>query len=203
MEFPCFVLHRSKDVERESLIDNLKKSLSVPVKVIEAFDGEKLKKNGYRGKSITGGEASAGVIGCLASHVVLVKNLLMTDVKGMIIFEDDAVIEGDIFEFLSEQKEWDILLFGTNEIVEGNLIDKKLIKVQRFWGTHAMCLTRRAMESVCEVYAKTLEEQIIYPADWLYNRAIKEKKLRVLAPTENLVNQKKDLVSTITGNIRK
>ena len=202
MEYPCFVLHRSRDTEREILMQDLSRSLRTPVNKIEPMDGETLIQKGVSRKHIQGGLASAATISCTSSHAFLNQVLLPTNTSAVCIFEDDAVIQGDVNTFVKEMKDWDVLILGANEIVQGDLMDQKVYKVTRFWGSHALVLNKKAMKAVSETYKKTLDEKVTYPADWLYNRAIKEHSLRAYAPVKNLVVQKKGLLSTATGSIR-
>jgi hypothetical protein len=142
---------------------------------------------------------------------------MRADVIG--VFEDDAemVCGVDILmNYINAVEEinpdWDILFLGANEWVEslpfaetkGKPQFDLVRRIERFWGTHAFLIRRRAADLVVATHEKLLKEGFAYPADWLYAKTIKEYKLKVYGPADpkSMIRQKPGLVSSITGNIR-
>ena len=200
MNCPCFVIHRAKDKERECYVDALKKEFPNLV-VFEGVNGEDLKgmpcqhPGEFR-------KTSYGNMGNTMTHFMIMKQTMDSKADKVCIFEDDAVVVGDYETFYKEfPHEWDILYLGVLEVVEG---DKKedCYEVWRSWGTHAVILKQTAMDAIMKTFKKTLQEGFFYPADTLYNRAIKDYKLKAYAPLKSHIIQQPGLLSFISGHIR-
>ena len=199
---PGFIIHLDTATERLPLIDAIQAIMRDPVSVFSAIDDSKgALSHPWEKRPVTKGE-----IGCAHSHLAILRNAVKADRKHIMIFEDDC-------EFLSTQQQvynfidgisdpWDILLLGANEYVESVPVNF-CRKVGRFWGTHAMLLSRKAMEVAIDTFEKAQEKGIFLPADWMYNEAIK-RGLRCYAPykPDHLCRQKPGLVSAINGKIR-
>ena len=99
------------------------------------------------------------------------------------------------------KKPWDLCFLGVNELVDANMISPAIAQVKRFWGTHAVILTEKAMRTIKKTYTKSLLDGYGLPADWLYTYAI-EKGLIAYAPITPLVRQRPGLVSMVSGKIR-
>jgi GR25 family glycosyltransferase involved in LPS biosynthesis len=130
--------------------------------------------------------------------------------KYMLILEDDVEYKSSFFKYIENSfkitPEWDILFLGVNEIVESTETSNPAIRrVTRFWGTHAVVLSRKAVTKICEEFKTSVKDGFALPADWLYSHTIKEHGLVAYCPTEprTFVQQKEGLVSTCTGNVRK
>lgn len=205
MEFPCVVIHRTQDTEREPLIESLERSLGFLLQRVEAVNGAQLALHGFpRKHPHEVFPTSPGNIGCTASHIVLLESTLKSAHSHICIFEDDAEATGDVVAYINQMKsrEWDILFLGVNEIVEGEQVAEDLWQVTRFWGTHAVIVGRRAMAAILETYTKSIQDGFALPADWLYSWAIRDHGLRAFCPLKNVISQKKGIVSVISGAIR-
>lgn len=196
MDFPCFVIHRSQDVEREDIVIDLEKQFPT-LKRFEAIDGKEVydipRWSGHAGSMV-----SDGNVGNTLSHYTLLRQC---DEDYIGIFEDDAVVIGNYKPFVEQHKDADILYLGVLEVVDGDLQDDYHI-VKSSWGTHAVIVNKTGMQAICKTFMNGLQEGIFYPADWLYNRAIKDFDLKAVAPATSLVIQKKGLVSYISGSVR-
>lgn len=204
MEFPCVVIHRQQDKEREPFIHGVEARLGFLLQRMEAIDGGILVAQGFpRKHPHEPFPTSPGNIGCTASHITLLDSFLKSKFEHVCIFEDDAVAEGDLLGFLkSVEKPWDLLFFGVNEIVDGEPIGIGLWKVRRFWGTHAVVVSRRGAEAILDTYTKSIQDGYALPADWLYSWAIRDHGLLALCPGHPLVTQARGIVSVISGNLR-
>jgi hypothetical protein len=97
----------------------------------------------------------------------------------------------------------DLIFLGVNEIVEGEATANPGIqKIERFWGTHAVIVGRKAATAIFEVYTQSLKDGYALPADWLYSFAIKEKGLIAYAPSIPVIRQRPGLMSLTSGNVR-
>jgi GR25 family glycosyltransferase involved in LPS biosynthesis len=211
---PTVVIHREQDTERDFLIHTFETKTGLELQRVAGMDGESLVTSGYpRKHPRDANETSYGNIGCTASHVSILNTFLEEpEFEYICIFEDDVELitdVSDIFEYIEYSwslPDWDLLFLGVNEIVEGGVLEEQplLSKVKRFWGTHAVILTRKAAQAILDTYADSLQQGFALPADWLYSFAIQQYNLTAYCPTDPLacVKQKEGLVSTCTGNLR-
>lgn len=204
---PCLVIHREKDKERNPSIFYLERALGRSIQRFEAISGDYLLEQGFPSKHPREpNPTSPGNIGCTASHVEILEAALRSQFSHCCIFEDDAEVVGAVQPYLAEVsrlEEPDLVFLGVNEIVEGEATANSGIqKVQRFWGTHAVIVSRKAMLAIFEVYTQSLKDGYALPADWLYSFAIKEKGLVAYAPSISTVRQRPGLLSLTSGNVR-
>ena len=216
MEFlksiPVVVIHRKEDTERDFFIKTFEKALGLEIQRVEGQNGEDIVKQGMPRKHPREGETSLGNIGCTASHVSLCETFLETEHEYICIFEDDVELVcdvNDIYEYIDYSwslPEWDILFLGVNELVDAKPLDEEplLSRVKRFWGTHAVLLTRKAARAIITEFQSSVQQGYALPADWLYSFAIQHHDLTAYCPTDPraCVQQKEGLVSTCTGKLR-
>ena len=204
LKIPCIVIHRKIDVERETTIRELEKHIGRELQILEGVNGNTLIEQGFpRKHPIEQKPTSAGNIGCTASHLQILQNVLAGEHRSVCIFEDDAEYISDFSKYLSQIPEnWDICFLGVNEIVEGEPVSQTVVKVRRFWGTHAVILREKAMRAIQEMYFQSLKDDYALPADWLYSYAIQKFGLKAYAPKVAHIRQKPGFISTISGNIR-
>ena len=146
---------------------------------------------------------TAGMIGCLLSHVELLKS----DFDTICIFEDDCEFIGkkdELLDFIQSAPPFDILCLGTNEHVDYKPFNSSSVKVTRFWGAHAFIITKKAATVVLKTYEKYMKERKFLPADWLYSYATSENNLNAYAPLKpkQFFQQKIGFVSTATNRVR-
>ncbi len=190
-----YVIHRRQDTEREHLVTELQ-AVFPRLTVFEGIDGSTVSIGRVHPWE---GIASDGVLGNTASHVTLIRQALEVGLETLTLFEDDAVVEGECT--LAKPAEWDIWFWGVNEVVKGNP-EGSWIRVVRAWGSHALCLNRKAMLAAIAIYEQSVRDGIGLPSDWMYNYAIHHYGLKAYCPPVNVISQKKGLVSLLTGNIR-
>jgi GR25 family glycosyltransferase involved in LPS biosynthesis len=218
MEFlpyiPIVMIHRTKDKEREIFMDAFETKLGLEIQRVEAQDGEELLKTQVipRKHPRSPEETSAGNIGCTFSHVSVCETFLETEHDFICIFEDDIEMVSkreELFEYIDyswELEGWDILFLGVSEIVEGTPVpeQEEIVQVKRFWGTHAVILTRKAAQAIVHEFQASVQEGFALPADWLYSFAIQHQNLVAYCPRQcrSYIQQKEGLVSTCTGKLR-
>lgn len=204
---PCIVIHRKEDKERDPSIFYLEKALGRPIQRFDAISGEYLLDQGFPSKHPREpNPTSPGNIGCTASHVEILDAALRSEFTHCCIFEDDAEVVGAIQPYLNEVAHLpaaDVIFLGVNEIVEGEATEIQGIqRITRFWGTHAVIVSRKAMLAIFEVYTQSLKDGYALPADWLYSFAIKAQGLVAYAPSISTVRQRPGLMSLTSGNVR-
>jgi GR25 family glycosyltransferase involved in LPS biosynthesis len=203
------IIHLDSATERLPLLAAIQETLPCQVDIFSAKDGVDWSKSNVIAKTHpwTKTPVKIGELGCAQSHLCILEMALKAGEKRILIFEDDCELLGtseEISAFLENAPEkWDILLLGANEYVEYSLLDT-YVKVGRFWGTHAMVLSMRAMAAAIQVFTDAQAKGEFLPADWMYNEAIKKMKLSCYAPKkpDALCRQKPGLVSAINGKIR-
>ena len=205
---PCLVIHREQDTIRAANVDELERKLGKTIQRFEGISGQFLINDGFpRKHPHESTQTSAGNIGCTASHIEILEAAIKSTHAHCCIFEDDAEVVGDLqayFSLVDMLPPADIILLGTNTIVEGVDTDiPEIQKITRFWGTHAVIVGRRAMLAILNTYKKYVDMGYALPADWLYNYAIKEYELVAYAPVNSVVQQRPGFISLITGKIRK
>lgn len=210
-----YIIHLQSATDREPLIFALKRDISWNLTVFDASNGSEWVSDPAISKKHpwTRQPVSRGVLGCCKSHLDILTQASNAEIA-VSIFEDDCVINAtkkDIDIFLHRAPpSWDILLLGANEYVEskrtnyGGAGAPHYIRVNRFWGTHALLLRPRAVEAVLRTFRETQAEGFFMPADWLYNEAIRRYSLACYGPAtpDLLCHQAPGYISVITGQPR-
>jgi len=187
--------------DRLEIMKILEKNIKNPIHIFNAIDGKQHIDEFKDFKHVLPSETiSPGMIGCLLSHIEVLKNAK----TNILIFEDDCEYVSDCSKFINQNPIFDILLLGTNENVDFTLHGLNCVKVKRFWGTHALLIKYNTIEGILKIYEKYKLRKIFLPADWLYSYAIKEFNLRAYAPLnpKQFFKQKAGLVSTINNKVR-
>jgi len=213
---PFYCIHLEREEGRLELMRAFEEGLGRPLVIWPASEGSEIAKIGLPRLHPRQGETKDGELGCVSSHIHLL-SVMRSEVIG--IFEDDAEIVCDvetILRYISAVEEinpeWDIIFLGANEWVESLPFAETVGKpqfdlvrrIQRFWGTHAFLIRRRAANLVVTKHLQLLREGFAYPADWLYAKTIEDYNLKVYGPSDpnSMIRQKPGLISSITGNIR-
>lgn len=150
-----------------------------------------------------------GELGCLISHLSILTYMIEKNLDVIGILEDDMELTSDFsaleaFYTINKGRSWDILVLGSNEWVDITKQDEVSVEITRFWGTHALIITRKAAEAIIETYVDLLQKSLAYPADWHYAKSISSKGLIVYGPKDckSLCRQKPGFVSAINGSVR-
>jgi GR25 family glycosyltransferase involved in LPS biosynthesis len=209
----CVVIHLDSATERLPLIENIRQKMIHTLEVFSAKDGTDWEKSNKIAKihPFEKIPVPRGHLGCTHSHIDIIHTSLKRKEKYTIIFEDDCELLGtqdDIYGFIHRAshlpKPWDIVLLGANEYVESTNVHTDYVSVKRFWGTHALVLTEKAMRAALQVFADAQKKGEFLPADWMYNEAIKQHGLVCYGPKkiDSLCRQKPGLISAINGKVR-
>jgi GR25 family glycosyltransferase involved in LPS biosynthesis len=225
-KIPFFCIHLLHETNRENSILKLKNDLELPIQVIEAVNGQAFL-NSYpnfprrhpfeiiakeRGIPYDHGKfiSNPGEVGCLLSHISILYHASQKNLPFIGIFEDDTEllvhpqILQEFLEKVDSLSKWDFLILGANEWVQSFPVDSAVQQIQRFWGTHALILSQKAIHSILTTHKQLQMEGFAYPADWLYAKSIQEHKLTVYGPTEpkSLFRQIPGFLSAINGKVR-
>lgn len=201
----CHIIWLPSLKERKPLIKQLEADIQQPITIFEAINGKTHVSDYLEFKNVDAtGSIKPGAIGCLLSHVELLES---TSQDSIVVFEDDCVFNSTLAElhsFIDDAPQFDILCMGTNITVESTPVDSSYVRVQKFYGTHALILNRKAIDAVLATHEKYTIRKKFLPADWLYSIAIQEYGLRAFAPTDNekYFTYKHGLISSITEVVR-
>ena len=206
-KIPFYCIHLTRSREREIFITQLQNSLGRSIEVWEASEGMDVLHRGWPRKHPFEAQTSIGALGCLDSHIRLLKEMVNKQIPVIGVFEDDAdviVSVETLQNYYENAPSWDILVLGANEWVDFNRVNDTYVNPSRYWGTHAFLITIDAAKKVIEAHEELLTKGYAYPADWLYSHSISKYKLQAYGPfnCKGLIRQKPGLISAINGKIR-
>lgn len=201
------VIHLVKAVERIPLINDINNKMG-PITIFNGLSGNDWVNDAANAqRHPLHGMIRAGDVGCTRSHIQIISDACHDESVG--IFEDDceifdgATARAYLAKVQADYPTADIILLGASEYVSATpLGDYK--KVERFWGTHAVLVRRKAFDAILKTYTDGLAVGTFYPADWLYNKAIESNRLFVVGPAapKQFCQQMLGLRSAITGIVR-
>jgi GR25 family glycosyltransferase involved in LPS biosynthesis len=188
--------------ERYELIKTLEKNLNTNISIFNAIDGTKYIEEFKEHKHILQGQQiNPGMIGCVLSHLEVLKNSR----SDTTIFEDDCIFNSSIEtlnSYISNAPDFDILCLDTSEIVESNPYNSTYVKITRFWGTHALLIKKEAAKKIIETFENFSKKNIFLPADWLYSYSIKTHNLKAYGPVKKMFDYKRGIYSVVANRVR-
>jgi GR25 family glycosyltransferase involved in LPS biosynthesis len=207
-DVPFFCIHLLRATEREAFMTHFQNGLGRAIEIWPASEGAEVAARGWPRGHPHERETSLGALGCLDSHIRLLRKMITEGWEMIGIFEDDAelVVRVEKLQEFYEKAptDWDLLVLGANEWVDLNRGNEGYSKPRRYWGTHAFLIRRQAAEAVVALFEDLQRKGYSYPADWLYSYAISQKGLVAYGPEvcRSLIRQKPGLVSAINGKVR-
>lgn len=208
---PFFCIHLLRETGRDSLIADLAAKLGRPVEVWAASEGAEVAARGWPRGHPHERQTSIGALGCLDSHIRLLRKMVEDGSEVIGIFEDDAEVivdTGKLREFYEKAcsvfPKWNILVLGANEWVDFAGAEEDMVSPNRYWGTHAFLIRRYAAIEVLSMFEALQKRGYSYPADWLYSNTIAQRGLVAYGPAvcRSLIRQKPGLISAINGKVR-
>lgn len=190
------IIHTSDATERLPIIEALQKGIG-PVEHFEAIRDVK----GHPTKCATepGKIRTAGEIGCLLSHISLIKKALKERKSHLCVFEDDCALGPrfslDAIEiYLRDVKEIakrysivgtdDFLLLGSCGSYTVRPITDKVNATNQFNGTHCYLIGRPMMEKVVGSYEHLLKNEVVFPIDGLLGLVLRAQHRWTLCPED-------------------
>lgn len=211
-----YMIHLARATERLEHIKHLEEQLQAVLPIFDAANGEELLKQGYPNDCpyTRGNKRGAGDVGCTVSHYNVSKDGLAKGYEFIVVFEDDCILNRELEElrvYLEEVKKyfkdktWDIFLLGNSAHLDFYPETNFLVKIRNFYGSHALILNRKAMESIVDIHENGLKEYVVYSADGIYVEAIKKLHLEAYGCIEAqyFFEQKAGIYSYILEGIRK
>lgn len=191
---------------------------SIPYVRIDAVDGSKIsiskfisetaykeiseaEKTGHRTKHY---QLSRGAVGCYLSHMMVYKHFMKTNKQFLIVFEDDVTIDEQIlYKFNYELQHnipdnWDVTLLGCHCL--SCIKTKKYMKIQRFWLTHGLAITRTGVQKILShIENNHIEQQI----DYVISDMAEAETINVYCLNNQLAKQNSGFKTTIQVPIKK
>ena len=213
------VIHLRRAKEREMTIRALEAALEHPIERFEAVDGVGAIEAGHPVICATepGKMRSAGEIGCLLSHVELMRQALAAGKTHMMVFEDDCRVGPEfslaalgsylrraveLAEQFSVEGAKEFILLGTCGCYTWKFLTTGVKATDNFNGSHAYLIGRGMMEKFIGSYEYLLRNRIVVPADGLLGLLLRSQKCWALCP-ENEVGlfvQDREKPSYILGD---
>lgn len=113
-----FVLNLDRKPERFKIIKNKLNKLDIKFDRFSAIDGSNLEFDNSKFKPGMGMIENEFALGCLLSHLEIIKEAKRKNYKRILIFEDDVLISDDIkvmIQHIRKLKTWKLLYFGSSQ----------------------------------------------------------------------------------------
>lgn len=178
-----FCINLDKREDRWNSVSKKFRKLSINAKKFKAYDGELLTE--FVDPNILV-RRTPGYLGCLLSHLEIIKNSYNKGYDKILILEDDIAIHKYFNEYFSDiinqinhdnNQDWDLIYFGhcsynepykignengTYTLDNNKKYPKKYSNAIQAWGCHAYALSRNMMKSILDYYK---ENGYIYELD--------------------------------------
>lgn len=175
---PAFIIHSSSSTDRNSIVqDIVQKTNATVFDAIMTVDGKD---------------------GCRKSHIEVAKLAKLSFPSShYLVFEDDCILRENWREVLKGYEFADVLYLGYNDRCS-----------KAVFGTHALFLSPKARDAIIQD-AETLKDSVENKGayDWILSLLCRKYGLITCMPRmenrELFCHQQKELVSLITGQLRK
>ena len=99
---------------------------------------------------------TSGALGCLLSHLQVVRDARDMGIKRILIFEDDVVFEDSFKDMFARFKvqlpsDWDIVYFGAIHMDEPISVSENIVRVGRAYSTYAYALNETVFDAFIEL----------------------------------------------------
>jgi glycosyl transferase family 25 len=194
-----FVINLDKDKDRWDYYENL----NIPSIKINRFDGI-YGKDLDRNELIESGVLAEknvlkdGQLGCALSHMNLWNYSFKYPNKYLLVLEDDAIIDKDIYKKINDLEDylpekWDVIFLGGCNVY-GKKYNKKFIIPTKYNKLYNLCLHAMLINKKSIPKLNKIMKPIMVPID----NQIRDyyKDLNVFYANPNIINQNKDLISS-------
>ena len=197
-EIGIYVIHLARSVGREEWIRRLEEGVG-PIERFHAIEGKSLVGHPTKCAFETELIRTPGEIGCLVSHVELMRRALSEGKSHAVIFEDDCAL-GSQFSlesieiYLADVKHLektfgmkntnDFLLFGTAGCYNWRFITDYTKATNNFNGSHAYMVGRQMMEKFVKTYEFLLSKNLVYAVDGILGLLLRLEGFWALCPDE-------------------
>lgn len=213
-----YMIHLERAKERIQVISELEEKIQTKLPLFKAADGKELLSQGHPylcAHSTDMTERCAGDVGCTVSHTWVCRDALQKNLDYAVVFEDDCVLNQSLetvlaymevcrMYFEATGEKWDLFLLGNNAHLDFEFKTPFLAKVRDFYGTHAVIMSRKFMETLLEIFDEAHSRGRVHSADGLYSTVLKSRGLVAYgcSQSEHFFEQKKGMYSYIVEKVR-
>lgn len=144
---------------------------------VSAINGWKLSKRDIQELTTSRPQITKGAIGCLLSHLSILRHALKNEFTAIWVMEDDITFVNNphqirllIKELSLIDPQWDIFYTDTRNhwnyiikpIKQKNYITDRLLRVGRRYGTHSIIISKNGMEKIFKYFS---EKKLSTPID--------------------------------------
>jgi GR25 family glycosyltransferase involved in LPS biosynthesis len=194
-----FVINLDKDKDRWDYYENL----NIPSIKINRFDGI-YGKDLDRNELIESGVLAEknvlkdGQLGCALSHMNLWNYSFKYPNKYLLVLEDDAIIDKDIYKKINDLEDylpevWDVIFLGGCNVY-GKKYNQKFIIPTKYNKLYNLCLHAMLINKKSIPKLNKIMKPLMVPIDNQIRNNYKD--LNVFYANPNLINQNKDLISS-------
>jgi glycosyl transferase family 25 len=208
-ELSYFVIHMSSKTERKENIKKQEERLGKPIQHFESIVGKDYINSNLNELNPDiinhwGKDRSSGELGCYLSHLMLLKQIADKSTDGYsIIFEDDfdivvpnldEKIKGYVESLRNDNRDFDLIFLGRCCWNNGSEYKEELREIKNLnddvviMCTHAYVIKN---SSAKKFYEYLLDVEIAL--DHIYNKIIKEGKMKAYTIDPPIVNQQNDI----------
>jgi glycosyl transferase family 25 len=173
----CINLDRRKD--RWNTVKTQFEKHNIEVLRFDAIDGKNLNPNPY---------LSLGALGCLISHLSILKDAYENNFDKILITEDDVEFCDNLnfkfFQYENQLPKWDILYFGANHALCNSYepnppikISENIYKVEHAYALHCYCVNKSCYKTLIETISR-----MDSPVDVIISKIQKELNVYVFRP---------------------
>lgn len=145
---------------RENIRKNVKK-IGIEPRFFDAIMATRMTEDELEGKAIYDTFLSKGEIGCALSHLEIYRQLLDSDNKYVMVFEDDSLFTDDCTmerleaccKFVEAQNEATVLTLQPVERYMKCVQENSLLEIYsscKFWGAYAYIINRKAARNILD-----------------------------------------------------
>jgi GR25 family glycosyltransferase involved in LPS biosynthesis len=202
-----YVINMDKDINRMKILDKKMKKLGLEYKRIPGVDGKK-KYSKYKNKT----KLRPGQLGCLLSHINVIKDAIKNNYNNILVLEDDIVFHKNFhMEFVKKykklikrEKKFDLIYLGCSQSMGGNGKWNNTLMEDEYYinyetdGTFGMLINKNIFLKIIEVN-KNME----IPIDTsLSKNILATKKYKCFTLYPHLITSNVDELSNTDNRMR-
>ena len=96
-----------------------------------------------------------GAYGCKLSHLSIIEKCKNDNIKNVLIFEDDVVLDDDILQVFEDNvqylPQWDMLYFGGYHIHHPTHVNKNIYKLEYSYATHSYACNHTMYDDLLKI----------------------------------------------------
>ena len=193
----CINLDRRED--RMEMANKELSKFNIEFERFSAVDGNNIKKEDYT----TNPNIPVGAVGCLLSHLNLIKTCKERGYNRVLILEDDIILSDDFEsrfkEYIKEIPEnWDMFYLGGNHNEHSgmklNMISPNVGKCSHTFSAHAYAINEKMFDETISIISKAEKEVDVY-----YSEFQNRKNIYTFFP--GIASQKADYSDILNKNV--